>query len=66
MALAPITWLMHVLIYGIYRFFVLETTLNSEFMHVWTALLIMHGVILLFISAIVSVPPINYFNDGED
>jgi hypothetical protein len=61
MAIAPVTWLIHVLIYGIYRFSntprVFPITEYSELvMDVWTALIIMHGIILLLVSAIESTP----------
>jgi hypothetical protein len=64
MAFAPITWLLHVLIYGIYRFSntysgnVLAYEKNEFIMDIWTALVIMHGVILFFVSAIESIPPL--------
>jgi hypothetical protein len=63
MALAPITWLLHVLIYGIYRFVntpsFLNVTEKSEFyMDVWTALILMHGIILFLVSAIESISPL--------
>jgi|WetSurSiteA1Bulk_404760.scaffolds.fasta_scaffold06722_4 hypothetical protein len=71
MAFAPMTWLIHVLIYGIYRFIYTPsafyvTEKNEVLMDVWTALIIMHGLILLLVAAIESIPPIKYCEKKED
>jgi hypothetical protein len=63
MAIAPITWLIHVLIYGIYRFMntpsaFIVTEKKELLMDIWTALIIMHGLILLLVSAMESIPPL--------
>jgi len=70
MALAPITWLIHVLIYGIYRFaytpsFFYVTEKSEIFMDIWTAFVIMHGLILLLVAAIESIPPIKQCEKKE-
>lgn len=58
--IAPISWLIHVMIYGIYRFFVAETIINSDFMHIWTAILLMHSIVLLLVSACMSIPGVKH------
>lgn len=66
MAIAPITWLVHVLIYGTYRFmntphygnYIVLMEKNEYIMDVWTALVLMHGIILLLVSAMESIPKI--------
>ena len=61
MAIAPVGWLFHVLIYGVYRFvytpFYGYITERKEVnMDIWTAIVIMHGIILLLVAAIESIP----------
>lgn len=64
MVIAPISWLIHVLIYGIYRFFIQENPSNTDFMNIWTAILLMHGIVLLLLSAILSAP--GFFKTGKE
>ncbi len=58
--IAPLSWLVHVLIYGMYRFLIIETAANQIFMQNWTALIITHTVILLLLLGIISGPPASY------
>lgn len=52
--LAPVSWLIHVFVYGLYRFMTPETLVNQMFMQTWTAFVIMHGIILCLVMAILS------------
>jgi hypothetical protein len=59
MVIAPISWLIHVLIYGIFRFLNPVLTLdNILYFSFWTTLIFFHGIVIMLASAILSIPPL--------
>lgn len=52
--IAPLTWLLHVFIYKLYKVFF--SPHSSDVCSIWTSLIITHAVILLFVAACMSRP----------
>lgn len=58
--IAPLSWLVHTLLYGIYRFITPETIFNIQFMQTWTAIIITHALILLLLYPCLHDPKISH------
>lgn len=63
--IAPLSWLIHVLCYGTFRFLTPETPQNQIFMQNWTAIVIMHGVILLIVLAYLNISTPNCLKEED-